>query len=214
MSNFLKIYNEISYLEKFADRASRGSMGEILETGEGWLLKTDKSGIEGCRMEHYIYEHMQSQGHQFAPECALEMSEITTYPGTIVIKKINNGATLRDYIEAYLNGLIPAKVTKALMESTGKLLKDFWEKGYTHRDLHPRNIVVGLNKKGDQWKPYLIDFSTTTHESQEEQFKLLYNWQEELATQKDDIDTLIEEIRELVDEPPSDFEEVLASLNI
>jgi tRNA A-37 threonylcarbamoyl transferase component Bud32 len=99
------------------------------------------------------------------------------------------------------------------MEVTSKLLADFWEAGYTHRDLHPRNIVVGLNSEGTAWQPYIIDFSSSTHEEQLEE----YCYAEglilaEMATQADDWEVLQEELWALVDEPPEDFAQLMHAL--
>jgi serine/threonine protein kinase len=211
--DLLSVYNRISAAEVFATRAARGSMGNLQLTGEGWLIKTDKLGIDvGVEWEYQVYEHMQNRELNLAPECSIEEG-VWGYPSSIMLKTINNGATLRDYIEAFLVGLIPAEPLISLMETTSQLLSDFWENGYTHRDLHPRNIVIGLNKKGDAWRPYIIDFSSSTHESQLEEYcyeqALIL---EEMSLQEDDLATLKEEIWELVDEPPKDFHKVMKAL--
>lgn len=212
--DLINVYNIVAEREVFASRAARGNKGTLKMTGENWIIKTDKAGENGVAWEYQVYDHMHQWGLAgvLAPECALEEG-VWGHPSSFIIEKINNGATLRDYIEAYLDGLIPCEPLVALMEATSQLLSDFWGNGYTHRDLHPRNIVIGLNRKGDAWRPYIIDFSSSTHESQLEEFcyeeALII---EEMATQEDDLETLKEEIWELVDEPPKDFYQIMKAL--
>jgi hypothetical protein len=210
--DLIDVYHTVSSLESFAVRAARGNRGNLRLSGDSWLIKRDKPGEYGVAWEYQVYTHLQRQQLALAPLCELE-SGVFDHPDSICLRLISNGETLRDYIEAYLDGLIPADPLISLMELTSKLLADFWEAGYTHRDLHPRNIVVGLNSEGTAWQPYIIDFSSSTHEEQLEE----YCYAEglilaEMATQADDWEVLQEELWALVDEPPEDFTQLMHAL--
>lgn len=204
--DLMATYNKVSYLNTFQSRAAEGNRGNLSEAGDGWLLKSDKMGEDGVSWEYQVYAHIQAQGLDVAPECAVEEG-VFGYPSTILIRKVNNGATLRDYIEAYLDGIIAKEPLLQLSLATSELLRDFWEAGYTHRDLHARNIVVGLNRLGKGWRPYLIDFSSSTHESQEEEFAYKEaTIRAEMSSQADDWETLQEEILILARNPEDLYE--------
>ena len=207
----MAVYNLVSYKDTFATRAARGQMGDLSEAGDGWLQKSDKVGEQGVAWEYQVYAKLADDGLDLAPECSLN-DGVFGHPDSILIRKVNNGATLRDYIEAYLEGVIPSAPLLQLAEATSELLHNFWEAGYTHRDLHPRNIVVGLNKLGAGWRPYIIDFSSSTHESQEEEFAYKETRiRAEMSTQAQDWETLTEEIEVLATDP-NDLNEFLSLL--
>jgi tRNA A-37 threonylcarbamoyl transferase component Bud32 len=44
----------------------------------------------------------------------------------------------------------------------GRRIRRFHDAGFVHHDLHAGNVVLEI-KKG-QWRPFLIDFGTTSHQ--------------------------------------------------
>lgn len=213
--NLVQVYNNVSHWDTFANRAALGTKADLREVGDGWLIKSDKQGEVGVAWEYRVYEHMIGLDLPIVPDCDLEEG-VFGYPDSILLRKIDNGATLRDYFAAFLDGLMPLELLVDLAKATSDILCEFWEAGYTHRDLHSRNIVVGLNSLGTDWQPYLIDFSTTTHEEQLEEYCQIYGLiLAEMHDQANDWNFLSEDLWGLVEgiEPPDDFHLVMGALN-
>jgi tRNA A-37 threonylcarbamoyl transferase component Bud32 len=213
--NLVQVYNNVSHWDTFANRAALGTKADLREVGDGWLVKSDKQGEVGVAWEYRVYEHMIGLDLPIVPDCDLGEG-VFGYPDSILLRKIDNGATLRDYFAAFLDGLMPLELLVDLAKATSDILCEFWEAGYTHRDLHSRNIVVGLNSLGTGWQPYLIDFSTTTHGSQLEEYCYAYGLiLAEMHDQANDWNFLSEDLWAMVEgiEPPDGFHLVMGALN-
>ena len=135
----LDIYQKVSGKDTFAIRAAFGHKSTLSLFGEDVVVKKDLPGDDLISWEYQIYELLE--GLDLAPKCYLE--EGTDYG--LHLEKINSGAAFEDYIIAFLQGEIPEKIMIEIFSKVGTVLNSFWEEGFTHRDLHLRNLVVGLD---------------------------------------------------------------------
>ncbi len=163
--NFLKSYNLISEQEVFVRRSEKGKNSKILLTGNQYIIKSDLEILpsnQGVSREFQIYSITNKLHLHFIPKCNLE-SDVFDNPKSIIIKKINNGATLVEYIQGFLEGIVPLYDLQELFKSINARINHFWQLGFIHGDLTPRNICIGINFGGTEWNPYLIDFDKTIY---------------------------------------------------
>lgn len=153
----LSIYHEISALRSFEERAAEGLNGDVKNLGNGWLLKSDKAHSQACAHEFNVMSRLMET--TICPEVEYDSNS------SFLIQKIDNGATLEEYIMAYLNGLLPGKVLISLSATVADLLANFHEAGWVHGDLHGRNIVIEFD---NGWRPYIIDLGRGYHQDDED----------------------------------------------
>jgi len=202
--NFLKSYNLISEQEVFVRRSEKGKNSKILLTGNQYIIKSDLEILpsnQGVSREFQIYSITNKLHLHFIPKCNLE-SDVFDNPKSIIIKKINNGATLVEYIQGFLEGIVPLYDLQELFKSINARINHFWQLGFIHGDLTPRNICIGINFGGTEWNPYLIDFDKTVYlydqkapkNNKEQDLNLLiYSIQNEFSNLKE-LDDLLSEL--------------------
>lgn len=189
------LYTKIANRESIKTRLDRGTCATLVQAGDDWLVKEDAPGEQGVAWEYQVYSHIGDKGllGDIVPEVALEEGDETLF-----IKKINNAATLADYVAGYQEGLLPLDVLKCLFKQVGEVVARFHESGYVHGDLHSRNIVIGMDRKCAHFRAYLIDLASAYHAELEEEFCEYWMYiQEELYTPEDDLRYLEEHILEI-----------------
>lgn len=157
----LGLYNRVCQWRPFHERASEGTMSTVVEAGDGWLMKSDNVGEELVEREFQIL--LALQGSDLVPDVD-EEEGVFGYPDSFLIKRINNGASLGEYLRFFLTGDMDEVFLWEIFEATAEKINEFHSKGYVHGDLHDRNIVVGMNKGCTLFVPYLIDFGFSFHE--------------------------------------------------
>jgi len=131
--------------------------------GYNWISKVDQSG---CAMplvqrEWEILKELQNTG--LVPVVSPVSPHIN---GSIMhIQCIDNAASLLDYTQAYLNGLIPIGVLRDILTLVVTAVTTFHSLGWVHNDLHNGNIVVGHNQY--TWEVYIIDVAMATRAEEE-----------------------------------------------
>lgn len=158
--NILEIYTKVSNSKTFAERASQGNSAIVMDAGDGWVGKRDKPGIDLVAREFHILAALQELDCNICPEIDLDYG----CPGEFMIRKINNGGTLEEYILEFLFNDLDRNLLVDLLKMIAFKLNTFWDNGYIHGDLHLNNIVIGIERGGKAWDPYLIDFGYSFHQ--------------------------------------------------
>lgn len=160
----LVVYNLVCQWRSFHERAQEGTMSTVLEAGDGWLIKSDLKGEELVEREFQVLLALQGTG--LVPDVD-EEEGVFGYPSSFLIKRVNNGATLGEYLRYFLSG---ASMNKAILwevfEATAEKINAFHKLGFVHADLHDRNVVVGMDKGCTQFIPAIIDFGFSFHEDE------------------------------------------------
>ena len=81
------------------------------------------------------------------------------------IQCIDNAASLVDYTQAYLSGLIPIEVLQDILTLVVTAVTTFHSLGWVHNDLHDGNIVVGHGQH--TWEIFIIDVAMATRAEEE-----------------------------------------------
>ena len=161
-------YNLVAGLATTVSRAQRGACGSLTLEGNwggfNWLAKRDRPGMPcdylGRPMVYWEWEVLCNlQGLGIVPTVDTETSPLEG--GALYIECINNAASLGDYINAYLEGLLPFEVIKEILLLAKESIDKFHSCGYCHNDLHSNNLVVGHDRKG--WRVYVIDVALATY---------------------------------------------------
>lgn len=203
--NFLNSYNLVGEQDVFVRRSEKGKNSKILLTWNNCIIKCDLEEDlpkdQGVSKEYQIYSLAGKLHLHFIPMCELDIG-VFGNPKAIIIKKINNGATLVDYIQGFLEGIVPLYDLQELFKSINARINHFWRLGFIHGDLTPRNICIGINFGGTEWNPYLIDFDKTVYlydqkapkNNKEQDLNLLiYSIQNEFSNLKE-LDDLLSEL--------------------
>lgn len=163
--NMTALYNQITSRRSFQARAQEGSMSTVVDNRDGTVTKTDMMGGELVPREFRIMLELIDTG--LVPEVD-EDSGVTGWPASFTMRKINNGASLGEYLECFLEGLVPFSIMEGILAATAAKINTLHEKGYLHGDLHDRNVVVEMDGDGD-FQPFLIDFGLAFHEDESEE---------------------------------------------
>jgi serine/threonine protein kinase len=160
-------YNIVAAAATITSRLSRGQAGALKVEGtwdgHNWLSKidlpgtvTDPKGRPLVYREWTILRALQGTGLVPTVDESVDPSE----EGYMFISCVNNAATIGDYTQAYLNGIIPIEVLRELLELTSNLVEEFHSMGWCHNDLHSNNIVIGHSRHS--WEVYIIDVAVAT----------------------------------------------------
>ena len=153
-------YTQISSADTFANRANRGRNADVRETDEGMIEKSDKKGKPPLiSREFIITDYLRNTG--VVPKVDVD-SGLYGYPLTFQMEKINNGASLQDWLYFYAqreSGIyVPKEVIAEILDKTAEGIKQIWEQGVIHGDLHLNNIIIGQKQGTQMLDPRIIDF--------------------------------------------------------
>jgi hypothetical protein len=156
-----RVYALVLKAESVGTRLERASQSIITPWDDtGWIVKEDAPGVPPqVEWETRVYSLLLELGaDDLAPEFDEDASD-----GCLVIKLINAAASLEDYAALFATRAdLPIALWHELMGAVGRTVARFHSFGFVHGDLHPGNVVVGL--QGARFRPYLIDFGLTQHE--------------------------------------------------
>jgi tRNA A-37 threonylcarbamoyl transferase component Bud32 len=191
------MYAIINQTSEISSRLARGSNARL--EWEGDTLTKYPNDLGHVEWEAKILRQLEDRGFDRAPklysynDCSLTMSTI------------NSAGTLMDYFLLYASN--PAKYfsdMQDIWEAATEVIEDFHEQGWVHGDLHALNILFEQEDK--DWVAYLIDFSSTYHKEELEDFCYEQDLiPEEVYTPEDDLQFLEEYI---LDNYPGDPQEV------
>jgi tRNA A-37 threonylcarbamoyl transferase component Bud32 len=153
-------YQQVSTADIFANRANRGENADVRETDEGMVEKSDKKGKPPILPREFIItDYLRNTG--VVPKVDVDTG-LYGYPLTFQMEKINNGASLQDWLYFYAqrdNGIyIPKDLIAEILDKTAIGIKKIWDEGVIHGDLHLNNIIIGENKDNHMIDPRIIDF--------------------------------------------------------
>jgi aminoglycoside phosphotransferase (APT) family kinase protein len=74
------------------------------------------------------------------------------------MEKINNGGTLQDWLQAHAEQAMPRDLWAQIFKRLQHNIREVWEHGVIHGDLHVRNVVIGLDAAARALEPIVIDF--------------------------------------------------------
>lgn len=152
-----EIYRFLGDSRTFEQRAAVASCSS-LEEDEGWVLKSDIPGYELVAWEHRVMRLLHHHG--LCPQVDEEFDITSTYPTTLRMSKINNGATLKEY--ALFFTVRPNPLWATLLKKVAKKVNLLHSLGWVHGDLHANNIVIEM--KGGDFAPCIIDYAFSFHE--------------------------------------------------
>jgi len=152
------VYEEVSAAEIFKYRAQRGENADVRETDEGMVEKSDKAGKTPLiTREFIITDYLRNTG--VVPKVDVD-SGLYGYPLTFQMEKINNGASLQDWLYYYSQrdrGIyVPKETIAEILDKTAEAIKKVWDQGVVQGDLHLNNIIIGEKKR--KLAPHIIDF--------------------------------------------------------
>lgn len=183
-NNLIEIYNKVLNSKTFEQRAAQGNSSIVVDAGGGWIRKRDKPGIDLVGREFKILTALQDLDLRICPEVDLDYG----CPDEFLIQKVNNGATLEEYILEFVVSHFDIDLLSKLLKKIAVQLNTFWNNGYVHGDLHLNNIVVDIEKGGRIWDPYLIDFGYSFHQDNPPEF---WELQTIIKDQNDDKEWLL-----------------------
>jgi serine/threonine protein kinase len=153
------LYSAIFASNTFASRAQRGQNANVIDLGDGWVKKSDKSGsVPLAAREYAIMAYLDYERDTgVTPKIDVESGFDN---GSFIMEKINNGSTLEDWFISLQDNPYTADVLPLLLNKIHDKLVTMWEAGVVHGDLHCNNIVVGRtnSKSGLILEPKIIDF--------------------------------------------------------
>lgn len=162
-----KIYSKVCGTRAINSRFADATRGLVELEKMGWVRKTYPLGSdESIEWEFRCLGELQGLG--IVPE----LDEDEGWDGGIVMECIDFGAGLFEYVQGYFLGIVDGESLEEIFRATRVVLEEFWEAGWTHGDLHTRNIVVGLGEKG--WQAFIIDFSHSYSEENRAEFAEMY----------------------------------------
>jgi hypothetical protein len=152
-------YNRVATAESFASRASRGTMSLVRELDDGIVEKSDRpDDVPLVAREFIITDHLVTSG--VVPR--VDVNEgLYGYPVSFQMEKINNGGTLQDWLQAHAEQAMDRDLWDQLLTRLQRNIRQVWEHGVIHGDLHVRNVVIGLDQAGKQLEPIVIDFGVS-----------------------------------------------------
>jgi tRNA A-37 threonylcarbamoyl transferase component Bud32 len=174
----IEAYANVSGDKTFPERAKIGQMSVVREIGENYVEKRDKSGdLPLAVREFLILNYLQDT--KIVPQVG---EIIINQDGTarFTMEKINNGATLQEWLMGYMTQQIPEDIIQEILEETCEAIGKMWQKGVVHADLHLNNVIVGMEKGGTKMKPTIIDFGVS--KMSEKKFRKM---EEELEIERD-----------------------------
>ena len=156
-----KVYNAIALkAATLESRLERGNNANILLKGEDekgikYVEKLTQKGVSFQLLENEleIFQFLYEEGAQVP---ILHEDTLSGDSEGIVMQLINNAATLGDYAEGYVEGIVPIEVLKEIMEASLEAIDFMHKLKVIHNDLHANNIVISL--VNGSWKAYIIDF--------------------------------------------------------
>lgn len=153
-------YQQVSAADVFANRANRGENADVRETDEGMVEKSDKKGKPPLiSREFIITDYLRNTG--VVPKVDVDTG-LYGYPLTFQMEKINNGASLQDWLYFYSqreSGIyVPKDIIAEILDKTAEGIKKIWDQGVIHGDLHLNNIVIGEKQDTQMLDPRIIDF--------------------------------------------------------
>lgn len=159
-SNRIHFYNDISGQNTFQKRAfERATTSKVFEIGENVIAKQDESGgIPLAAREYVILNHLKETG--VVPKVD-EETGLYGYPLTFEMEKINNGASLEDWLATYTVKPELIEIMPEILQNLRMGIAKMWAKGVVHGDLHLNNIVIGMKKGGLMIEPKIIDFGVS-----------------------------------------------------
>lgn len=135
------LYELVVARRSLESRLSDGESATLSYEGDGWLQKSDNiGGPELAEREFYNLLSLSNKG--ICPEVN-EDEGVYGFPSSFLIERINNGATLGEYLRVFLEGDMDVTSLKELLEDVADKINRFHQLGWVHGDLHDRNIVVG-----------------------------------------------------------------------
>ena len=188
----LDTYCRVAESETLSQRLTRGNNADFRRYGQDangatWLLKTDKPGREMVAWEFDRLVELAPKG--LVPPVA-EDRGVFGYPEGFLIRCVDNGATLEDYVAGYAAAQVSQELLEQLFAAVGDLLHKFWyDLEWVHGDLHLKNIVVGVDLGGTEWHPCIIDLATSYSPDTRQKFAEQYCMiAEDLLSWKDDME--------------------------
>lgn len=152
----IALYGDVNSDSTFYSRADRASSAKVRDVGENIVSKSDlMGGVPLVARELIILYHLQ--GTNAVPKIDDE-PELYGYPLTFEMEKINNGATIEDWLLAYSKNPELINIFPEILYNIRLSLAKIWAKGVIHGDLHLNNIVVGMKRGGEVMDPKIIDF--------------------------------------------------------
>jgi len=166
----IEAYNLVATSEALSSRLDRGQNATIElwgeEYGKKWLLKTTRPGENPELIKNEIEVIRELQDTGVVPELHEDyLDDSWGEAESYAMLMINNAASLGDYAEAAVAGIIPMNVLGDILKVAAASLEEFHQSGYIHNDLHANNLVITLAPKG-QWKVYVIDFGWSYKEGE------------------------------------------------
>ena len=206
MSELRTLYVAIIHSNTLESRMDDGRNGQIAPWSSGWLVKTDRDGMQP-QVDHELamYQLLDEEGlmGRITPTCDFGES----YDGQLVLQRINDCVSLGEYAMWCSDPRFTRKLWVNLCESVGLAIRQFHDHGFTHCDLHAGNVVCEL--EGDHLRPFLIDFGCSYHTT----LRCEYLSPEiESAGQEADVDCLIEALEEYQPAAPDWYQEGLDAL--
>lgn len=165
----LQVYHQVSQAGSFASRAGQGTMSVVRELDDGMVEKSDRRDeLPLVAREFILTEHLRGTG--VVPQVDVDAG-LYGYPLSFQMEKINNGGTLKDWLEFHSHSPIPRAVWAEIFQGVSEGIQAVWAEGVLQGDLHVRNVVIGTDPSGRRLKPHIIDFGVAVME--EEPFKAL-----------------------------------------
>jgi RIO-like serine/threonine protein kinase len=155
------IYTAIALLEDtLENRLKRGNNAGFLLGGENkqgikFIEKLSLNGINPQLLENELemFILLYEEGAQVP---MLHNDSLTGNSEGIKMQLINNAASLGDYAEGYVQGIVPIEVFEQIIEASLEAIDSMHKVGVIHNDLHANNVVISL--VDDEWTAYVIDF--------------------------------------------------------
>jgi tRNA A-37 threonylcarbamoyl transferase component Bud32 len=158
----INYYHQVCGTSTTTSRLARGGCGTLTMAGHwaghNWLSKVDQDTCTTplVQREWKILRELQATG--LVPVVSSVSPHING--GAMHIQCIDNAASLVDYVQAYLDGLIPIEVLRDILTLVVTAVTTFHSLGWVHNDLHDGNIVVGHGQH--TWEVYIIDVAMAT----------------------------------------------------
>lgn len=163
----INYYNTVCGTATTTSRLSRGGCGTLEVAGHwaghNWLSKVDQSHCATPLVQREWDILTELQGTGLVPVVSSVSPHLNG--GAMHIQCIDNAASLVDYTQAYLSGLIPIEVLQDILTLVVTAVTTFHSLGWVHNDLHDGNIVVGHGQH--TWEIFIIDVAMATRAEEE-----------------------------------------------
>lgn len=150
-----ELYNKIALNKSVSERFASGYWSDVHLSLPGRVQKTTNNSF-GLEKEYSFMVTLWNTGFRDMPKPI----ELKNDGDTIVMEEIFYGTPFEEVFDLAQRKELPKFLVRHLLDLLSGVLENFWELGFSHNDLHGRNVLVGIDQQG-KWRVWLIDFGTS-----------------------------------------------------